>query len=65
MAVAFGKDGKILASGSRDNSVKIWDVKSGKKIKTLKGHSNTILSVAFDNTGKTLASGSEDESVKI
>ena len=45
--VAFGPDGKFLASGSMDDCVKIWDVKSGKEIRTLEGHSDSVWSVAF------------------
>jgi WD40 repeat protein len=64
-SVAFNLDGKILASGSRDKTIKLWDVTSGKNIATLKGHSDTVNSVAFSRDGKTLASASDDKTLRL
>src|SRR5207244_10836988 len=67
-AVAFSIDGKTLASGSSDNTVKLWDVSTGAELRTLKGHSNSVvpvISVAFSPDGRTLASGSSDKTVKL
>ncbi|KAF2462479.1 uncharacterized protein BDR25DRAFT_202744, partial [Lindgomyces ingoldianus] len=50
-----------LASGSDDNTVKIWDASSGACLSTLKGHSNVVISVAFSPDSTRLASGSHDE----
>jgi len=55
--VAISPDGKTLASGSKDKTVKLWDVATGKEVVTLKGHTDPVLSVAFGPDGKTLASG--------
>jgi WD40 repeat protein len=57
-SVAFSPDGKYLASGSQDNTVKLWSVESQKEITTLQCHNYTIFSVAFSPDGKYLASGS-------
>lgn len=63
--VAFSPDGKTLASGSWDNSVKLWDVASGQEVKSLEGHTGWVWSVAFSPDGKTLASGSGDKTIKL
>ena len=64
-SVAFSPDGKLLASGSRDQTIKLWDVASGQAVRTLTGHTDKVTSVAFSPDGKLLASGSDDETVKL
>ena len=46
-SVAFSMDGRLLASASWDNTVKLWDPASGVLHHTLEGHSNRVSSVAF------------------
>jgi WD40 repeat protein len=57
-SVAFSPDGKTLASGGYDHTIKLWDVYSGGELRTLTGHSGPARPVAFSADGKTLASGS-------
>jgi len=64
-SVAFDPQGGTLASGSRDSTVKLWEVRSGKLLRTLEGHKDAVDSVAFDPQGGTLASGGHDSTVKL
>jgi parallel beta-helix repeat protein len=61
LSVAFSPDGKVLASGCYDNTIKLWDVATGTLLRTLAGHISWVLSVAFSPDGKILASGSYQE----
>jgi serine/threonine protein kinase/Tol biopolymer transport system component len=64
-SVAFSPDGKTLASGSRDQTIKLWGVSTGKCTTSLTGHTRVVHSVAFSPDGKTLASGSRDQTIKL
>jgi WD40 repeat protein len=61
----FSPDGKILALGQDNGTIKLWDVGNDKAIATLSGHTGRVESLAFSADGKMLASGSEDKTVKI
>ncbi|QLE56224.1 trypsin-like peptidase domain-containing protein [Nostoc sp. TCL26-01] len=64
-SVAISPDGRTLASGSYDNTIKIWNIATGEEIRTLNGHSYDVWSVAISPDGRTLASGSNDRTIKI
>ncbi len=64
-SVAFSPDGRTLASGSTDQTVRLWEISSGKSLNILRGHTEEVLSVAFSPDGRTLASGSDDQTVRL
>src|SRR3989339_268110 len=64
-SMSFSPDNRLIASGSHDNTVKIWDIESRECLYTLRGHSHLIYSVAFSPDGKMVASGSFDKTVKL
>jgi eukaryotic-like serine/threonine-protein kinase len=64
-SVVFSPDGKRIASGSFDQTVKVWDTDTGQEVLTLKGHRGPVKAVAFSPEGKRIASGSLDQSVKV
>ena len=63
--VAYSRDGKILASGSEDKTVKVWAVETGQNLATLQGHGESINSVAISPDGTKLASGSDDRTIRL
>ncbi len=56
--MAISPDGSILASGSDDKTIRLWNIGTGQAISTLTGHSRSVKPVAFTPDGTILATGS-------
>jgi WD40 repeat protein/tRNA A-37 threonylcarbamoyl transferase component Bud32 len=59
--LAISPDGKLLASGAADKTVKVWDAATGQEIHTLRGHEAEVYGVAFSPDGRFLASASGEQ----
>ncbi|MDZ8090476.1 MAG: ribosome assembly protein 4 [Nostoc sp. DedQUE05] len=64
-SIAYSPNGQQLASASDDKTIKIWDVSSGKLLKSLTGHSDVVNSIAYNPNKQQLASASADKTIKI
>lgn len=63
--VAFSPDGTLVATGDHADKVKLWDVATGKLLRTLEGHSEDVSAVAFSSDGTLIASAGEDRNVGL
>lgn len=63
-SVCISPDGRLVAAGSLDTIVRIWDVQTGQLVERLKGHRDSVYSVAFTPDGRGLVSGSLDKTLK-
>jgi WD40 repeat protein len=63
--LAYSPGGKILASASRDRTIAFWDPATGRRLSTLRGHSDDVNFVAFSPDGKILASAGEEKVVRL
>jgi COMPASS component SWD3 len=64
-SVAISASGQTLVSGSRDKTIKVWNLHTGELLRTLQGHSNLVRTVAISASGQTLVSGSADNTIKV
>ena len=64
-SVCFSPDGRRLASGSYEGTVRLWDVETGACVRTLEGHGGPVYSVCFSPKGRMGASSSGDRTVRL
>jgi WD40 repeat protein len=64
-AVAMSPDGWRVATGSNDNTVRVWDVRTGEALLTLREHRGAVRGLAFDPRGHRLVSGSAEGTLRI
>jgi len=64
-SIAFSPDGGTIASGSWDDSIRLWNVDTGEDLRTLTGHGFWVNSVDFSPDGSTLVSGSGDSTIRL
>ena len=65
ISVACSSDSQFIVSGSSDQTIKIWDTKTGQCLKTFVGHTDWVHSVCFSPDGQFIVYGSFDKSIKI
>ena len=65
VAVAVSPDSNFAATASKDKAIKLWELSSGREIRSLLGHEMTVSSIAFSSDGKFILSGSYDKSTRL
>ena len=64
-SVAVFPDGKTVVSGSKDKTIKVWNLNTGQELRTLKMHQGYVNSVTISSDGQKIASGSYDKTIKV
>jgi WD40 repeat protein len=65
VSVAFSPDGRYALSGSEDNTVRVWEVESGRCMRVMEGHSASVRSVAFSPNSLLIWSAAENGVLRV
>ena len=65
MSVVMSADGSRIVSGSYDNTIRVWDVVSGREVAKLEGHTSGVRSVVMSVDGSRIVSGSDDMTIRV
>src|SRR4051812_49246655 len=65
VSLAISPDSSFLVTGSKDKSVKLWQVETGREVRSFLGHEKTVNNVEFTPDGKSILSAGQDKTVKL
>src|SRR5262245_26538730 len=65
VCVAVSADSNFVATGSKDKSIKLWEMNTGRELRSFLGHEHTVSTITFSPDGKYLLSGSYDKTIRL
>lgn len=65
LSATYSPDGKYISSGSKDRTIKIWELKKGNCLQTLKGHEDFSIFASFNPNGEEIISTSFDQTIRV